>query len=126
MSLRYFFYRISSFIKRTIFGSAGAYADGDTYEVDPDLSPDTHQDSTEYIRVMQLRLPTLTARELEVVWCIREGYSNDEIASALKISLATTKTHVHNILVKMNLRSRWELKEMLIHMEFGRPPRLQY
>ncbi len=125
MSWRDFFSNLASAIRHTIFGSARVYIDEDIYQPDPSLSPDTHRDFPEYIRVMQYSLPTLTARELEVIWCIREGYSNEEIASVLQISLATTKTHVHNILVKMNLRSRWNLKEMLLQMEFGVPPGLQ-
>jgi transposase len=44
--------------------------------------------------------PTLTAREVDVAWCIRAGLSNEEIASELNISVSTVKTHVHNLLLK--------------------------
>jgi DNA-binding NarL/FixJ family response regulator len=42
----------------------------------------------------------LTARELEVGRLLGAGLSNKEIARRLGISLATTKSHVHNILGK--------------------------
>jgi DNA-binding NarL/FixJ family response regulator len=34
--------------------------------------------------------------------------SNKEIARELKISLATTKAHMHNLLAKLNIRRRGE------------------
>ena len=57
--------------------------------------------------------PTLTRRELQVAQCILQGYSNKEIAQELNISLATVKTHVHNLLHKYGASSRWELSDRL-------------
>jgi two-component system nitrate/nitrite response regulator NarL len=48
----------------------------------------------------------LTAREAEVVGLIGAGLSNKEIALRLNICLATTKSHVHNVLGKLGLRRR--------------------
>lgn len=67
--------------------------------------------------------PTLTARELEVARLIRLGYSNEAIAQELNISMATVKTHVHNLLVKFNVRSRWVLRDILASMEGFQPPK---
>jgi two-component system nitrate/nitrite response regulator NarL len=50
--------------------------------------------------------PTLTAREEEVARLIETGLSNKEIARRLKIGLATTKSHVHNVLGKLDLGRR--------------------
>ena len=50
--------------------------------------------------------PPLTAREEEVVGLIGAGYSNKEIARRLSIGLATTKSHVHNLLGKLRLKRR--------------------
>ena len=60
--------------------------------------------------------PTMTARELEVARLIYQGYSNEAIANELNISVATVKTHVHNLLVKLNVRSRWILRDILASM----------
>jgi two-component system nitrate/nitrite response regulator NarL len=50
----------------------------------------------------------LTARELEVLRLIEEGFSNKEIGSALSIELSTVKNHVHRILEKLKVRRRTE------------------
>jgi len=60
--------------------------------------------------------PTMTAREIEVARLIYQGYSNEAIANELNISVATVKTHVHNLLVKFNVRSRWILRDILASM----------
>ncbi len=53
--------------------------------------------------------PALTARERQVLSLIVAGKTNAEIAEALTISLATAKTHVHNILEKQGMKRRSEL-----------------
>jgi DNA-binding NarL/FixJ family response regulator len=48
----------------------------------------------------------LTDRETEVLQAVARGLSNQEIADSLVISEATVKTHINNILGKLNLPSR--------------------
>lgn len=48
----------------------------------------------------------LTIREVEVLKLIAEGYSNQEIADELFITLKTVKTHVSNILSKLEVEDR--------------------
>jgi len=62
-------------------------------------------------RLMQeLRVPdspeTLTEREKEVLQLLANGLSNREIAEALVIGEKTVKSHVSNILGKLNFTSR--------------------
>lgn len=49
---------------------------------------------------------TLTNREIEVLHLIADGLSNQEIADALFITLKTVKTHVSNILSKLEVSDR--------------------
>ena len=51
----------------------------------------------------------LTARELEVIQQVAQGRSNHEIAQALVISEKTVKTHISNILGKLDLEDRTQL-----------------
>jgi two-component system, NarL family, response regulator LiaR len=48
----------------------------------------------------------LTEREIEVLQLVAEGHSNRQISEQLTISEATVRTHVSNILAKLNLGSR--------------------
>jgi two-component system nitrate/nitrite response regulator NarL len=50
----------------------------------------------------------LTTREREILAIAGEGLTNKEIARRLHIELATVKSHMHNILEKLNVRSRTE------------------
>lgn len=50
----------------------------------------------------------LTLREKEVLSLITAGFSNKEIADHLAIAPNTVKNHVHNLLEKLNVRSRHE------------------
>ncbi|RYY91533.1 MAG: response regulator transcription factor [Chitinophagaceae bacterium] len=53
-----------------------------------------------------IRRSGLTARELEVLQKMAEGLSNAEIGSALFLSESTVKTHVSNILFKLDVKRR--------------------
>jgi DNA-binding NarL/FixJ family response regulator len=48
----------------------------------------------------------LTPREYDVLEQIVRGYSNKQIASALKVSEATIKTHINSLLGKMGVADR--------------------
>lgn len=55
------------------------------------------------------QIEELTSRELEVVRLIAQGRSNQEIARELVISEKTVKTHVSNVLSKLDLGDRTQL-----------------
>lgn len=48
----------------------------------------------------------LTNRQEEVALCLARGLSNKQIARELRISLATTKDHVHAVLTRLGIDSR--------------------
>ncbi|PKG25078.1 response regulator transcription factor [Niallia nealsonii] len=48
----------------------------------------------------------LTAREMEILLLMAEGKSNQEIADQLFIAIKTVKTHVSNILSKLEVQDR--------------------
>ncbi len=48
----------------------------------------------------------LTERELEVLICIGNGLTNNEISEKLFIGIKTVKTHVSNILSKLDVQDR--------------------
>ena len=61
----------------------------------------------------------LTARETQILKLITEGYSNNEIANHLFVSINTTKAHVASILQKLEVDDRLQaalkaLKERLV------------
>ncbi|WP_167619477.1 LuxR C-terminal-related transcriptional regulator [Maribellus sediminis] len=51
---------------------------------------------------------TLSSRELDTLKLIAENLTNQEIADALYISITTVKTHVRNILLKLEAKNRNE------------------
>ena len=56
-------------------------------------------------------VPGLTERERLVAELLGTGLSNKEIARRLSISLATTKSHVHSLLGKLNVRCRKQVAD---------------
>jgi DNA-binding NarL/FixJ family response regulator len=52
---------------------------------------------------------SLTAREQEIVLLVARGLSNKAIASELNLSGGTVKVHMHNILQKLGVRTRYAL-----------------
>jgi DNA-binding NarL/FixJ family response regulator len=51
----------------------------------------------------------MTNREREVIELIAEGLSNKQIAGRLNLAVDTVKSHVHNILEKLELHTRLEI-----------------
>ena len=60
----------------------------------------------ELVTAAKQELPALTAREREVLRLMADGKNNSQIATQLFVSENTVKTHVSNILDKLDVRDR--------------------
>lgn len=70
----------------------------------------------------------LTRRELDVLEQIVQGQSNKEIAAALQVSEATVKTHINNLLGKLDVTDRTQaataaIRRGLVPLESLRKPK---
>jgi DNA-binding CsgD family transcriptional regulator len=54
----------------------------------------------------ELKKLDLSAREYEVLQLLAKGLSNADIAASLFLSVSTVKTHVSNLYLKMDVKSR--------------------
>ncbi|MGC6431985.1 MAG: response regulator transcription factor [Jejuia sp.] len=64
------------------------------------------QQETAEINHHKIKELEISSREYEVLQAISEGLSNKEIADKLFLSESTIKTHVSNLLVKLNAKRR--------------------
>lgn len=64
----------------------------------------------------------LTARELEVLALLAEGSSGPEIARRLTVSSNTVRTHIQNILTKLQVHSRLEAAAFAVRHGIVKPP----
>jgi two-component system nitrate/nitrite response regulator NarL len=60
-----------------------------------------------------LVVPALTRRGRQTAELIKSGLRDKEIARKLNLSVATTKSHVHNLLGKLHLRRRSQVADYL-------------
>jgi RNA polymerase sigma factor (sigma-70 family) len=65
---------------------------------------------------VQSILKTLSPREQEVTWLTARGYTNRKIAEILVLSPETVKTHVRHILEKLGVRSKADLRLLLLDL----------
>ena len=63
------------------------------------------------INESELKKLNLSNREYEVLQLLTKGYSNADIAQNLFLSLSTIKTHVSNLFIKLDVKSRTQTIE---------------
>lgn len=54
----------------------------------------------------EVRSNSLSKREIEVIFLIKEGLCNSEIAEKLDLSIKTVENHVRSILKKLDAKNR--------------------
>lgn len=59
-------------------------------------------------------LAALTERERRIAELVSEGLTNNEVATALVVSVKTVEAHLGHIYRKLGLRSRTELTRMVL------------
>lgn len=98
----------TSYLLKTSKASDIVQAVRNTYEGGTVLEPKITSKMMSRMRQRQEQLlhEELTDREFEVLLLMAEGKSNQEIADSLFIALKTVKTHVSNILSKLNVSDR--------------------
>ncbi|MBQ0825964.1 response regulator transcription factor [Streptomyces sp. SCSIO 75703] len=87
-----------------------AAARGDVF-----LHPSVARRLTQEIVSPPTGLSTLTNRERDVLALVAQGCSNQEIADELVISERTARTHVSNVLRKLQLTSRTQAALVAVH-----------
>ncbi|MGZ8509588.1 MAG: response regulator transcription factor [Chitinophagaceae bacterium] len=96
-------------IAALIFFFAGLYFNHHTKKknvTSPPVSAVNRESTLTIIDYEQIKKIGLTQREHEVLVKMAEGLSNQEIAKALFLSESTIKTHVSNILFKLDAKRR--------------------
>lgn len=98
----------TSYMLKTSKASEIANAVRVTHSGQPVLEPEVTGKMMMKMRQKNTMLPheELTEREMEVLKLIAEGKTNQEIADELFIALKTVKTHVSNILSKLQVQDR--------------------
>jgi two-component system, NarL family, response regulator LiaR len=98
----------TSYMLKTSKASEIANAVRVTFSGQPVLEPEVTGKMMMKMRQKNTILPheELTDREMEVLKLIAEGKTNQEIADELFIALKTVKTHVSNILSKLQVQDR--------------------
>lgn len=66
--------------------------------------------------------PLLSPRQNEVLRLVAKGYTYREIAEKLFISVKTVQNHVQDILIKLQMRKRYELMRYAIQKGLDRGP----
>ena len=99
----------SSYILKTSNAKRIAQAIRETVQGQTVLEPEVTNKMMEKMRSGGHEQPLheeLTQRELETLLLLAQGKSNQEIADELFISLKTVKTHVSNVLSKLDVQDR--------------------
>lgn len=95
-----------SYILKTSKASRIADSIRETMNGTPVLEPEVMTKMMKQMRHERVLHDDLTEREMEILLLLAAGLTNQEIADQLFIALKTVKTHVSNILAKLEVHDR--------------------
>lgn len=95
-----------SYILKTSKASRIADSIRETMNGTPVLEPEVMTKMMKQMRHERVPHEELTEREMEILLLIASGRTNQEIADELYIALKTVKTHVSNLLAKLDVHDR--------------------
>jgi RNA polymerase sigma factor (sigma-70 family) len=87
-----------------------AYTASSTFE-----TRTTHDHKTANTSNLAQALQILTPREIEILKLVAEGYTNQEIADQLTLSIKTVQAHRANVMEKLDLRDITHLVRFAVH-----------
>lgn len=95
-----------SYILKTSKASRIADSIRETLNGTPVLEPEVMSKMMKQMRHDRVPHEHLTEREMEILLLLARGYTNQEIADELYIALKTVKSHVSNLLSKLEVHDR--------------------
>jgi two-component system NarL family response regulator len=116
-------YVVKSSVQQEIVGAVVAVAGGDSW-LSPRVAHLLIEEFTELpstiVREALREHANLTPREQAVLSCLAQGMTNRDIGERLFIAQTTVKTHLNNILEKLNARNRLEAAAIALNLGLAR------
>jgi len=106
-----------SYLQKNVSAKELGLAIRSAYEGKMTLSPEAAQVLANSVAQPQIAGEQLTERERDVLKCMAEGLSNNEIAEKLVISIGTVKFHVSNVFHKLGVDSRVEAVKLALEQK---------
>ncbi|QDY44950.1 response regulator transcription factor [Planococcus glaciei] len=111
-----------SYILKTSKASRIADSIRETMNGTPVLEPEVMSKMMKQMRHDHVLHEDLTDREMEILLLLANGYTNQEIADELFIALKTVKTHVSNLLSKLEVHDRTQAVIYAFQHKLVSPP----
>ncbi|MGI2327858.1 response regulator transcription factor [Planococcus sp. YIM B11945] len=112
-----------SYILKTSKASRIADSIRETMNGTPVLEPEVMSKMMKQMRHSHVLHEDLTEREMEILLLLATGYTNQEIADELVIALKTVKTHVSNLLSKLEVHDRTQAVIYAFQHKLVSPPK---
>ncbi|WP_203332058.1 response regulator transcription factor [Planococcus beigongshangi] len=111
-----------SYILKTSKASRIADSIRETMNGTPVLEPEVMSKMMKQMRHERVLHEELTEREMEILLLLAHGYTNQEIADELFIALKTVKSHVSNLLSKLEVHDRTQAVIYAFQHKLVAPP----